>query len=865
MSAVRVSQGRAFRPAPARRCTTGYIYRGMSLPLPILASLPALRDALRTHPNVVLEAPPGAGKTTRVPLALLEERWCQGRIVMLEPRRIAARAAARFMASQLAEDVGQTVGYRVRLDTRVSARTRIEVVTEGVLARMLQGDPTLDGVSAVIFDEFHERNLHADLGLTLTLETQAVVRNDLRILVMSATLDSKTVAALLRDAPVVRSAGRTYPVELRYAARRPEPRALESAVVGTIRDALHETEGDVLVFLPGAREIRRVMDLLTPEGERAPSVGNATILPLHGSLPPAEQDRALQPDTVGRRKVVLATSVAETSLTIDGVRVVVDSGLSRVPRFSPRTGMTRLETVRAPRASTEQRAGRAGRTAPGICFRLWSAAEQSGLVPALAPEILEADLCPLALTLAAQGVRDAASLRWLDAPPSAAWAQARELLEQLGALAADGAITRHGQDMAALPVHPRLAHMLIRAREQNATGIAADLAALLEERDVLRGAGGPPDADVRLRLEVLREQSVPSSWRGYPVSRGGVHRVRAESAQLRRMVRGRSLDGDVDQAGLLLAFAYPDRIAQGRGATGRFLLRNGRGATLAPGQALAHEPWIVAAEVDDAGADSRILLAAPVEEGEIETHFGDQIELEDDVSWDASSGAVVARRRARLGALVLSDIAVRDPDADAIRRALVHALRREGPAALPWTDASRRLQQRMLFLRHLDPTWPDVSDAALLTQLDDWLGRRLIGIRRRSDLAQVDLADALVSRLDWRQREALERDAPTHITVPTGSKIPIDYTDPAAPVLAVRLQELFGSATTPTVAQGRVPLTLHLLSPAHRPVQVTRDLAGFWKTSYFDVRKDLRGRYPKHYWPENPLEAEPTRRAKKRK
>ncbi len=832
----------------------------MSSTLPIESSLPSLRDALRSHRNAVLEAPPGAGKTTRVPLALLEEAWCSGKIVMLEPRRIAARAAARFMAGQLGEDVGQTVGYRVRLDTRVSRSTRIEVVTEGVLGRMLQDDPGLDGVSLVIFDEFHERSLHADLGLALALETQHLLRNDLRILAMSATLDGARVAQLLDDAPVVRSAGRSFPVELRYAARRAELPELERTVATTVREALNEAEGDLLVFLPGAREIRRTADLLEPIGESSP----VTVIQLHGSLPPAQQDLALKPDPRGRRKIVLATSVAETSLTIDGVSVVVDSGVSRVARFSARTGMTRLATIRASRSSVEQRAGRAGRTAAGTCYRLWSAAEQTSLAVAHPPEILEADLAQLALTLAARGTRDATELRWLDLPPPAALAQARDLLFQLNALDECGAITAHGRAMSELPIHPRLAHMLLRARDLHAVGVAADLAALLEERDLLRSTAGPPDADVRLRLEVLRERSTPDNWRGIPVSREGVHRTRAEATHLRRLVRDNS-QGELDSAGLLLAFAYPDRIAQARGGPGRFLLRNGRGAGLANGSSLQKSEWLVAAEVDDAGADSRILLAAPLEESDLTTHFGEQIETEDDISWDATSGAVTARRRTQLGALVLSDIAVREPDPEAIRAALLSAIRREGSSSLPWSDASRRLQQRILFLRRLDPVWPDVADDTLMTQLDHWLGPRLDGIRRRSDLAAIDLSEALLGLLDWRQCDILDRDAPTHVTVPTGSRIPIDYSDPAAPVLAVRLQELFGSATTPTIAQGRVPLTLHLLSPAQRPVQVTRDLAGFWKTSYFDVRKDLRGRYPKHYWPENPLEAEPTRRAKRKK
>ena len=846
----------------------------MNPDLPIETVLPDIRAALSDGTGLVLQAPPGAGKTTMVPLALLGEPWLAGRrIVMLEPRRLAARAAAHRMAQLLGEETGETVGYRVRLDTRVSPRTRIEVVTEGVLGRFLQEDPALEDTGLVIFDEFHERSLHADLGLALTLQSREVLRDDLRLLVMSATLDGGPIARLLGDAPIVTSEGRTYPVEVRWSERRPAAR-IEDAVAATVREALRREPGDVLVFLPGAGEIRRTETLLAgvPDDTR--------VFPLHGTLPLALQDEAIRPSAPGRRKVVLATSIAETSLTIEGVRAVVDSGLARVPRFSPRTGMTRLETVRVTRASAEQRRGRAGRVAPGVCYRLWSEAEHAGLVPFQRPEILEADLAPLALELAAAGVSDPAELKWLDAPPVAAFAQARELLRELDALddagpgrsRASRGITPHGRRMAGLALHPRLAHMLLSAQASGDPGTVAtacDLAALLSERDVLQPDVGTGMSDVRLRLELLRDpesRGEPAFVHGLAVSRDALRRARVEAQHWRRTLRlagsARSRD---EHAGVLLALAYPDRVAQRRAGAGqRYLLRNGRGAVLGAGDPLAASPWLVAAELDDRRPESRVFLAAPVALEEIEARFGDQVQREELVEWDAAQRAVTARRLTRLGALVLGDAPVRDPDPERVARALLDAVRREGLGLLPWSDAARRLRERMAFLHAADPSWPDVSDAALVATLDDWLLPRIVGVRRLDDLARTDLADALLGLLGWEQRRALDELAPTHVTVPSGSRLPVDYGDPAAPVLAVRLQEMFGLAETPRIARGRVPLVLHLLSPAHRPVQVTRDLAGFWRTSYFDVRKDLRGRYPKHHWPEDPMEAEPTRRAKRK-
>ncbi|MFZ5625044.1 MAG: ATP-dependent helicase HrpB [Gemmatimonadota bacterium] len=835
--------------------------------LPIDEALPRLGAALGGAGAAVLEAPPGAGKTTRVPLALLDAEWLGGRtIVMLEPRRLAARAAAHYMARLLDEPVGRTVGYRVRLDTRVSAATRIEVVTEGVLTRMLQEDPALEPAGLVIFDEFHERSLHADLGLALTLVTRSVLRPDLRILVMSATLDGAAVAPLLGDAPTITSEGRAWPVDTRYRPPRRDQR-VEDAVASAVLDALAEEEGDVLVFLPGAGEIARVKERLDAHIGNSPlAPSTVRLYPLHGTMSAADQDAAIAPSPPGQRKVVLATSIAETSLTIDGIRVVIDSGLMRVPRFSPRTGMTRLETVRVTRDAADQRRGRAGRTGPGICYRLWAAHDDAGLVPRRTPEIFDADLAPLALDLAAAGVPDPSALRWLTPPPAAAFAQARELLRELGAIDPRGRITAHGRRMAALPLHPRLAHMLLRADELGAIADAADLAALLTERDIARGLAGPPDPDIAIRLEALQGRG-PRSGPGWEIDRTGLERARREAVAFRAAVRGggataRAPDGV--SPGLLLALAYPDRIAQRRpGQPGRFLLRNGRGASLSPAAPLAQAGYLVAAALDDAGSESRIQLAAALEPAELEAHFGGDFEREDVIAWDGAAQAVAARRRVRLGALVLRDAPLADPEPEAVTRALLGAIR-SGELSLPWSDAARRIRERLAFLHRLDPDWPDVSDEALMASLDAWLAPSLTGLRRKADVERLDLGGLLLQRLTWQQRAALDELAPDRITVPSGSRIAIDYTDPEAPVLPVRLQEVFGWMETPRIGGGKVPLTLHLLSPAYRPVQVTRDLAGFWRGTYFEVRKDLRGRYPKHHWPEDPSNAEAVRGVKRK-
>jgi ATP-dependent helicase HrpB len=826
---------------------------GPDLTLPIEPVLPALREALTAGVSAVLQAPPGAGKTTRVPLALLDEPWLAGaRIVMLEPRRLAARAAAHRMADTLGEGVGATVGYRVRQDTRVGPETRVEVVTEGVLTRMLQSDPSLLGTGLLVFDEFHERSIHADLGLALALQTQSVLRPDLRLLVMSATLDSGPVAALLGGAPTVTGAGRSYPVETRYLPHRREQR-VESAVAGVVREVLASDAGDVLVFLPGAAEIRRV--------ERSLQGVAAAVIPLHGNLPQDLQDQAIRPSPPGRRKVVLATAIAETSLTIEGVRIVVDSGLARVPRYSPRTGMTRLATVRVSRASADQRRGRAGRLAPGVCYRLWAANEDPQLQARATPEILETDLAALALELAAAGIGDPAELAWIDRPPSAAYAQARGLLLQLGALDEEGRLTPHGRSMTRLALHPRLAHMVLRGRQLGAGGLACELAALLTERDILRRQDGPADADLGVRLDLLRGVT-----QRVDTDREALRRVRNEARICRQAQAGRRVAADASEpsAGAILGLAYPDRIAQRRpGEGGRFLLRNGQGAFLDP-QPLIREEYLVAAELDGKAPESRILLATPLTLEEIETHLANGTEQEDVIEWDAAARAVVSSRRVRLGALILREAPLRDPEPDRMAAALMEGIRRTGLHVLPWNDAARRLQARLGFLHRLDAAWPDCSDAALLQSLSAWLGPRLGGMRRLTDLVRLDLADILLGLLRWDQRPTLDEWAPSHIQVASGSRIPVDYSDPEVPVIAVRLQELFGVTETPRVARGRVPVTLHLLSPAFRPVQVTRDLAGFWRTTYFEVRRDLRGRYPRHYWPDDPLQAAPTSRAKRR-
>lgn len=836
--------------------------------LPVRRSLDALAGALADVGAAVLVAPPGAGKTTLVPLALLDAPSRGGRIVVLEPRRLAARAAATRMATLLGEaDVGETVGYRMRLDTRVGPRTRIEVVTEGVLTRMLQSDPSLEGIDLVVFDEFHERSLAADLGLALCLHARQLLRPDLRLLVMSATLDAEPVAALLGDPPVIRASGHQHAVDTHLRDIAVEG-PVEAATAAAIMRALEVDEGDVLAFLPGAGEIRRTLRRLE---DRSPGP-DVDVMPLFGNLPRREQDRAIAPSPAGRRKVVLSTSIAETSLTIEGIRVVVDSGLMRVPRFDPGSGMERLETLRVTRDVADQRRGRAGRTAPGVCYRLWTAGQDREILPHRRAEILDADLTPLALELAAWGASPD-ELAWLDPPPAAATARARELLRELQALDAGGAITEHGRRLVALGHHPRLAHMIARGRERGLGPLACDVAALLSGRDVLRGEGRAPDADLRLRLEALRRaregERRPDLAGGHAVAASALRHALREARRWRRRA---GLPPDVEssaeslhETGLLVALAYPDRVGMRReGSRGRFLLRSGRGARFLEPQSLADADWLVAVEVQGGGPEARVFQAAPVTRQEVEEVFAEQIAEQERIEWDAASARVRAWRERRLGALVLSRAPLHDADDGAVRATLLSAIRDVGLGVLPWNRRTERLRERLQFLHLADPrTWPDVSDEALLADLEGWLGPFLAGIRRPADIGDDRLGEALLGRAGWKLRPRLDELAPTHVEVPSGARVPIDYADPEAPALAVRVQQVFGWAETPRIAGGRVPLTLRLLSPAQRPVQVTTDLASFWRDAYYEVKKDLAGRYPKHAWPEDPLHAEPTDRARR--
>jgi len=841
-----------------------YLANGINdMSLPIEAVLPALKQVLRTHIGAVVQAPPGAGKTTRVPLALADEAWLTGqRILMLEPRRVAARAAAARMASLLGERVGETVGYRIRLDKKIGPTTRIEVVTEGILTRMLQTDPALEGVGLVIFDEFHERSIHADLGLALCLQVQDLLRDDLRLLVMSATLDGEAVAALMHDAPVVTSEGRLFPVETHYLSRASSLH-LEQQVVQAIIRAHQQHNGNLLVFLPGASEIRRVAERL----ETANLPASTHTYPLYGNLPQHVQDQAIRPSPKGTRKIVLATPIAETSLTIEGIEVVIDSGLRRRPRFDPRSGMTRLETVPISQASSDQRRGRAGRLGPGHCYRLWQAHDQHQRAPFDAPEILEADLAPLALDLAQWGISDPTELRWLDTPPTAAFEQARDLLTQLGALGMDGSIAHHGQALAAFPLHPRLAHMILTAQRLGLGALACDVAALLTERDLFKSQSRDQNPDLRLRLDALLKRRMPDSMHGFLVDRGVYRRVTEASRQWKRQ---RKLEPaspeDVEAAGLLLAFAYPDRIAQRKPESiGRFRLHNGRAAVLPSSTRLAEADYLGIAHLDGQKREARIFLGAPLSPDLLFTHFADAIQHEVSISWNTTREAIDAHAIHSLGALVLKTERLVKPDAERVTEVLLEAIAASNLALLPWTQEARFWQQRMQFMYDIHPDWLDVSDAALQTTLTSWLGPYLTGISSKAALQRLDLANILQNQLAWSDQQRLNREAPTHLTVPSGSNIRLDYTNPTQPILAVRLQEMFGATETPRIGGGTVPVLLHLLSPARRPVQITHDLANFWATTYFDVKKDMKGRYPKHVWPDDPLQEPATRYAKRRK
>ncbi|MDB6050521.1 MAG: hrpB [Pseudomonas sp.] len=836
--------------------------------LPIDAALPALIKALQDRNEVVLQAPPGAGKTTRVPLALLDEDWLAGQtIVMLEPRRLAARAAAERMAKELGEAVGDTVGYRIRLESRVGPKTRIEVVTEGILARRLQDDPSLDGVGLIIFDEFHLRNLDADLALALALNGRELFRDELplKVLVMSATLDGDRLSSMLNNAPIVSSEGRMYPVEVVWGAPTQPGEFIEPRVVRACTEMLEEHEGSVLVFLPGQAEIRRVHRELEEWLSKQPVEQSSQILlcPLFGELSLNEQRTAIEPAQAGKRKVVLATNLAETSITIEGVRIVIDSGLERVPRFDPRSSMTRLATERISKASAIQRAGRAGRLEPGVCYRLWSESQHEQLSSFSTPEIQQADLSPLALQLARWGVAPN-QLDWLDVPPNAAYAQAHDLLGRLGALDLTGQLTKHGQAMAQLPAHPRIAHLLIRGHELGLSDQASDLAALLGERDIQRGAG----ADVHSRLAMLSGDRVHKN----------AQRAKQLARQYRSYLSGRPLSpvSNPDHPrwiGCLLALAYPDRLAQQRHPGGaQYRLSNGRAAMFTEADALMKHAWLVVADLGSRQGqrEERIYLAADLDPGLFEDVLANQVRQVDELDWDEREGVLRAERQRRVGELVISSAPLANLSDDARSSALLNYVRRKGLELLAWTPELRQWQARVGLLRDLDlagqgaSDWPDVSDAALLLGLGEWLLPYLSGVTRLSHFARVDLSAALNTLLSWPLPKQLDAAAPQTFQVPSGSNIRIDYSE-YPPVLAVRLQELFGLSDTPRIANGRQVLKLHLLSPARRPVQVTQDLASFWSTTYTEVKKDLKGRYPKHYWPDDPLVAEPTARIKPRK
>lgn len=821
--------------------------RTFDTPLPIDVVLDELARTLAGHNAAVLVAPPGAGKTTRVPLALLDAPWLGAKkIIMLEPRRIAARASAERMAKTLGERAGETVGYRVRFGSKISRATRIEVVTEGIFARQILDDPELNGVAAVLFDEFHERSLDADLGLALARDAQTGLREDLRILVMSATLDGARVAKLLGDAPVVASEGRAFPVETRYLGRKPDA-PLDRQMADAIATALRADPGSVLAFLPGAAEIRRTQNFL---GERVHDA-SIEIVPLFGALDAAVQDRAIAPAPKGQRKVVLATSIAETSLTIEGVRIVVDSGMARVPRYEPDIGLTRLETVRASRAAVDQRRGRAGRTEPGVCYRLWDEPQTASLAAYTQPEILSADLSSMVLDLAQWGVSDPTTLAFLDSPPAPALKEANSLLTELGALDSDGRITAEGKSLRALALPPRLARMIVDSHRLGAGEEAAEIAAILTER----GLGGD-SVDLDVRLDYFRRDRSQRASSARSLAQRWASQVAS--------TEGPPVEDTAPPTGIMLAFAFPDRVARNRG-NGSFVLANGRGAAVEQTSSLARSPYIAVGELTGTAAQGRILLAASIMQADIELRFAGQIENTEEVSFDRAAMALRARRKKTLHAITLSEAPMALSPSAETARIFAAGLIGAGLDKLPWSKSLQQWRDRVMFLRKAEgDSWPDLSDAALGTEVENWLVPALYDKISLKELSAGDLSDAMMGLLPWELRARLEREAPTHFEAPTGTMLAIDYEAEQGPTIAVRLQELFGLNTHPSIAKGAVPLVLELLSPAQRPVQVTRDLPGFWRGSYAAVRSDLRGRYPRHPWPEDPASALPTRRVKPR-
>jgi ATP-dependent helicase HrpB len=852
--------------------------------LPVAQVIPDLKLALHSNSRLVLQAPPGAGKTTLLPLALLEEPWLQNRlIIMLEPRRLAARNAATRMAFLLGEPVGQTIGYRIRAEHCVSARTRILVVTEGILTRMLQTDPALADTALVIFDEFHERNLHADLSLAFCLQSQQLLRPELRILVMSATLDTERVAQMLNEAPVITSEGRSYPVANIYLvdnAAAPNPARIADSVMRQLEKSLDTESGNVLVFLPGVREIIQLEGKLRDRA--GASQDKLIIAPLYGDLSREQQDKAIQPCAAGVRKIVLATNIAETSLTIEGVSIVIDSGLQREARFNPGAGMDRIDTVSIAQDSADQRSGRAGRLQPGTCYRLWSETQHRRLARHATAEILRSDLAPMMLELAHWGVREVSELRWLDTPNAGAVAQARELLRELGAIDAQHAITAHGKQLLDAGAHPRLAHMMICGAQAGHAFDACLLAALLSERDIFQRET-VRCADIATRLTEMRNFKMSASQQPNAGVNHAQCRVVMHTAEdFFRRVKRYSTSGnpasiaDHDLPGVLLAYAYPDRIARSRHTADlRYLMSNGKGAILDQGEALAAAEYIVIADLDAQQRESRVYRAAEISLPQLETRCAELIRINTRVSWNAQTQRVDAVTQTRLGAIVLQERSADNIEAGALHAALLEGIRLAGIDCLPWDKQARSLQQRAEFLRKQQHgelsdaqlatlELHDLSDASLLRELEHWLLPHLDTHNSLKKLQSLNLHAILQGMLSWSQQQTLDSLAPTHITVPSGSRIAIDYSDPQSPVLAVRLQELFGLEQTPAVINGHCKLLLHLLSPAYKPMQVTQDLASFWRSAYFEVRKELRGRYKKHYWPENPLQAQATSRAKRR-
>ena len=837
--------------------------------LPVHEALPGLRSALSDHTRAVLQAPPGAGKTTVVPIALMDEAWLDGQmIILLEPRRLAARNAASRMADLLGEKVGERVGYQIRNERCYGKATRILVVTEGILTRKLQTDPALEGVGLVIFDEFHERNLHADLGLALALNSQELLRDDLKLLVMSATLNTQAVSALLDNAPIIQSEGRTYPVAIAYLdpkTPQPDRRTLVSAAAERVTELLQTETGSILVFLPGAGEITALETRLN-EMIKTKKIADTNIAPLYGMMDKKAQDTAIAARP-GIRKVVLATNIAETSLTIEGITLVVDSGLERTVTFHAGSGMDRMETRFVSQDSATQRSGRAGRLAPGKCYRLWH--ENKILQPHRLPEILQADLTPLMLELAAWGA-GIDDLHWMDRPPGSATTHATELLQELGALDLSGAITPHGREILNLGLHPRLAHMILKAKTIGHGHEAALLASMLEERDIFTDHDRF-SSDLLLRLQVLTD----GDWKRPGIDARRCGEIVQEARRFREKAGIKEAPGSPDtrMAGVLLAFAYPDRIAKCRGKRDpRYLLSGGKGAVLKPEDSQVGEPYLVVADLEGSGTDARIYLAAPLSEAELETHCGDLIRHETITGWNGETKRLEARERTTLGALTLEEKPAPLPSGETAAKGMIEGIKKEGLAALPWSKESRSLQERVNFLnRHkaafpglLDSLdLPDLEDRTLLATMEDWLLPYLDGITSLEGCKKLDMKSILLGIIPWETQQRLEELAPSHITVPSGSRIPVDYHNPDTPILAVRLQELFGQKETPAVLKGTFPLLVHLLSPAHRPMQVTKDLASFWQNSYDEVKKELRGKYKKHYWPDDPLTAQATNKTKK--